>query len=89
MNILLSGFGRSTFKKRFLFAWGVDILLSIVFLLLFWLGLPNSGFGEVFTRIRGAVGVTVVMGLVVLVMSFDALLTGILRSKMKDRRIRR
>ncbi|MDE6690962.1 MAG: DUF3592 domain-containing protein [Clostridia bacterium] len=58
MNLLLS-IKRTTFAKRCIFAWGMEILLGVVFLLLFWLGLPHSGFGEVFVRIKGAVGVTV------------------------------
>ena len=35
MNILLSMKGTS-FKKRLLFVWGVEILLGVAFLLLFW-----------------------------------------------------
>lgn len=79
MNLFLSTKG-SSFKKRFAFVWGVDMLLGIAFLLLFRLGLPSSGFGEVFTRIEGAVGVTVVTGLVVLAASLDGLITRKLRS---------
>lgn len=74
MNVLLCMKG-STFKKRFLFVWGTEILLGIAFLLLFWLGLPHSGFGEVFVRIKGAVGITVVCGLVLCVALLDGLIT--------------
>ncbi|MDE6585652.1 MAG: DUF3592 domain-containing protein [Clostridia bacterium] len=81
MNILLSIKG-SNFKKRFSFVWGTQILLGIVFLLLFWLGLPNSNFGEVFARIEGAVGVTVVSGLVLLVTLLDGIITYKLRYRM-------
>lgn len=76
INILLSVKG-SNFKKRLLFAWGTEILLGIAFLLLFWLGLPNSSFGEVFARIEGAVGVTVITSAVSLI----ALLDGIISCK--------
>ncbi len=74
MNLLLS-MKRSTFKKRCVFAWGMEILLGTVVLLLFWLGLPHSGFGEVFLRIKGAVGVTVVCGMVLCVTLLDGIIT--------------
>ncbi len=74
MNLLLS-IKRSTFKKRCFFAWGMQILLGTVFLLLFWLGLPHGGFGEVFLRIKGAVGVTVVCGMVLCVTLLDGIIT--------------
>jgi len=80
MNILLSIKG-SSFKKRFLFIWGTEILIGIAFLLLFWLGLPNSGFGQVFTRIKGAIGITVVCGLVLLVTLIDGIISWRLHSK--------
>ena len=82
MNILLSIKG-SSIKKRLLFVWGVEFLLGITFLLLFWLGLPHSGFGEVFVRIEGVVGVTVILGLVLFVTLLDVLLTQILHVKIK------
>lgn len=71
----------SNLKKRLLFVWGVELLLGIAFLLLFWLGLPNSGFCEVFVRIEGAVGVTVVSGLVLLAALLDGVITQKLRAK--------
>ncbi len=80
VNILL-GTKRSSFKKRLLFSWGVDILLGVVFMLLFWLGLPQSGFGEVFTRFGGAVGVTVVTGMMALAALLDGILTYVLHRK--------
>ncbi|MDE7163343.1 MAG: DUF3592 domain-containing protein [Clostridia bacterium] len=82
MNLLVS-IKRSTFKKRFIFVWGMEILLGIVFLLLFWLGLPNSGFGEVFVRINGAIGVTVVSCLVLCVTLLDGIITYKLNSKIR------
>ncbi|MDE7372944.1 MAG: DUF3592 domain-containing protein [Clostridia bacterium] len=82
MNILLS-IGRNTFKKRLFFVWGVVILLGILFLLLFWLGLPNSGFGEVFARIEGAIGLTVISALALLVVFLDGIITLKLNSKMR------
>ncbi len=80
MNILLTNHV-STFKKRLKFVWGAEVLLGITLLLLFWLGLPNSGFGGVFMRIEGAVGVTVVSGLVLLVSVFDGIITYKLHSQ--------
>lgn len=80
MNILLSIKG-SSFTKRLLFVWGIDILLGITFMLLFWLGLPYSGFGEVFDRIEGAVGLIVVSCLVALVTVLDAVITFKLNKK--------
>lgn len=74
MNILLSIKG-SAFKKRLAFTWGTEILIGIAFLLLFWLGLPNSNFGEVFVRIKGAIGVTVVSGLVLFAALIDGIIT--------------
>lgn len=74
MNILLSIKGNSL-KKRLLFVWGVEIILGIAFLLLSWLGLPKSGFGELFTRTEGAVGLTVILGLVMCVTLLDGIIT--------------
>ncbi len=82
MNILLST-KRNTFKKRIAFVWGAEILLGIAFLLLFWLGLPNSGFGEVFVRIKGAIGVAVVSQIVALIAFIDAIITFKINSKLK------
>lgn len=61
--------------------WGIEIILGITFLLLFWLGLPNSGFNEVFARTEGAVGVTVICGIVLCVALLDGIFTYRLRSK--------
>ena len=80
MNIFISIKG-SSLKKRFLFVWGVEILLGIAVVLSFWTGLPFSGFGAVFLRIRGAIGVTVVTGLVALVSLLDLIITRKLRPK--------
>ncbi len=83
MNILLS-IKENTLKKRFLFVWGIEILLGIVFLLLFWLGLPHSGFGDIFVRFEGAVGVTVVCGLVLCITLLDGVITYKIHSKNLD-----
>lgn len=80
MNILLSLKG-STFGKRLLFVWGAEILLGITFILLFWLGLPHSGFSEVFARIKGATGLAVISQLVMFVALLDGLITCKLRKK--------
>lgn len=82
MNILLSIKG-SSFKKRLAFVWGIEILLGIAFILLFWLGLPNNGFGAVFVRIQGAVGIAVISQLVLLATLLDGIITYKLRSKMR------
>ncbi|MBD5131067.1 MAG: DUF3592 domain-containing protein [Clostridiales bacterium] len=87
MNILVGNYG-TTFLKRLLFVWGAEILLGIIVLLLFWIGLPNSGFGEVFTRINGAIGVTVISGLVLLIALIDGIVTHHLHSKYGDRKYR-
>ena len=79
MNILLSVKGTS-FKKRLAFTWGIEILLCVAVLLLFWLGLPNSGFDEVFIRIRGAIGVTVMLGLVTCATLIDGIVSHKLHS---------
>ena len=80
MNIFISIKG-SSFKRRFLFVWGAEILLGIAVVLSFWAGLPFSGFGAVFLRIRGAIGVTVVTGLVALVSLLDLIITRKLLTK--------
>lgn len=74
MNIFLSKRG-SSFLKRLEFVWGVEILLGIAFVLLFWAGLPHSGIGEVFSRIEGAVGVTVTSEVVALIALLDGLIS--------------
>ena len=74
MNIFLASKG-SSFIKRFLFIWGAEILLGVSVMLLFWTGMPHSGFGEVFARNSGAIGVTVVCGLVLLATLVDGAIT--------------
>lgn len=74
MNIFISIKG-SSLKRRFLFVWGVEILLGIAVVLSFWAGLPFSGFGAVFLRIRGAIGVSAVTGLVALISLLDLIIT--------------
>lgn len=77
MNILLKEKGGSSFIKRLLCVWGAEILLGVAVLLLFWLSLPNSGFGEVFARINGAHGIVAVIGFVVAVIGVDGIITSI------------
>lgn len=81
-NLLLS-ITVNTFNKRLAFVWGIEILLGVAFLLLFWVGLPYSGFGEVFVRIQGAVGVTVVLGLVLCAVLIDGIITCRLKSMLR------
>ena len=82
MLSLLSNIGTS-FGKRFLFVWGALIALAAVMVLLFWLGLPGSGFGEVFRRINGAVGIAVVSQLVLFAAIVDFALTHKFGSKKR------
>ena len=82
MNFLLS-LKTSTYKKRFLFTWGIEFLIGIAFILLFWLGLPHSGFGEVFIRVRGAVGITVILGLIMMACIINGIVTYKLSKKLK------
>ena len=83
-NLFLSAKG-STFSKRFFIVWGAEILLGLAVLLLFWTGLPHSGFGAVFTRIRGAACVLAVTGVASVACLLDGVVTGVLRSKQKIR----
>lgn len=80
MNILL-GIKGSTFKKRFAFVWGAEIVFCFSVILLFWLGLPHSSFGEIFIRINGAIGACVISGLVALIAIIDGIVTHVLHSK--------
>ncbi|MDE5563324.1 MAG: DUF3592 domain-containing protein [Clostridiales bacterium] len=70
MMFLLGALGTS-FLKRLCFVWGMIILLGIALFLLPWVGFPNSSFGEVFSRMDGAVGIIVVCGLAFLAMCAD------------------
>ncbi|MDE7107373.1 MAG: DUF3592 domain-containing protein [Clostridiales bacterium] len=79
MNFLLGMIGTS-FKKRLCFVWGLEISLGIALFLLPWIGFPNSGFGEVFARVEGSIGIIVVCGLVLLAMSADGAIMHYVRS---------
>ncbi|MDE6618169.1 MAG: DUF3592 domain-containing protein [Clostridiales bacterium] len=70
MMLLLGALGTS-FLKRLCFVWGMIIVLGIALFLLPWIGFPNSSFGEVFSRMDGAVGIIVVCGLAFLAMCAD------------------
>ena len=88
MNIFLASKG-SSFIKRFLFIWGAEILLGIAIILLFWTGMPRSGFGEVFVRNSGTIGVAVVCGLMLLATLADGLITLKLRPYRSKHRVYR
>lgn len=88
MNIFLASKG-SSFIKRFLFIWGAEILLGAAIVLLFWTGMPRSGFGEVFARNSGAIGVTVVCGLMLLATVVDGIITLKLRPYTSKHRVYR
>lgn len=79
MNMLFGIIGNSL-KKRFMFIWGIEILLGIALFLLPWLGIPNSSFGEVFARIDGSIGIIVVCGLALLATVVDGAIAYEVRS---------
>ncbi len=88
MNIFLASKG-SSFIKRFLFIWGAEILLGVSVLLLLWTGMPNSGFGEVFARNSGAIGIAIVCGLPLLAVLVDGVITLKLRPYRSKHRVYR
>lgn len=73
----------STCKKRFLRIWLPIFIACVTFVLLFWIGLPNSNFGVVFKQIDGAIGYVVIACISVLVSIFDWLFS--LRGKNKGK----
>lgn len=56
----------SSFLKRALCIWLPLLVYSAASVLLYWVGLPYDGFGEVFSRVDGAIGYSVSGGLAVL-----------------------
>lgn len=88
MNIFLASKG-SSFIKRFLFIWGAEILLGVSVVLLLWTGMPHSGFGEVFARNSGAIGITIVCGLSLLAALVDGVITLKLRPYRSKHRVYR
>ncbi len=88
MNIFLASKG-SSFIKRFLFIWGAEILLGVSVVLLLWTGMPHSGFGEVFARNSGAIGITIVCGLPLLAALVDGVITLKLRPYRSKHRVYR
>ena len=71
----------SSYKKRVLYIWLPAFICCVAAVLMFWIGLPNSGFGEVFSRIDGAVGFTVSGGLVLLAAGLDGIISKKLSKK--------
>ncbi len=65
----------NSFIKRLFLIWGAEIVLGVAILLMFWSGIPNSGFGEIFSRISGSIGVVVGCGLVLLATLVDSIIT--------------
>ena len=59
------------FLKRQLFIWLPLTILCIAIMLICWLGLPNDGFGEVFSHMRGAIGYAVFAGATVAAAAID------------------
>lgn len=71
----------STFKKRFTRIWLPIFITCWIFILLCWIGLPNSNFSEIFKFIDGSVGYLVIACISVLVSIFDGFIS--LRHKNK------
>ena len=72
--LLLQEKGNS-FVKRLLIIWLPLFLWCAATVLLYWIGLPNDGFGSVFTRVEGAIGYTVVAGIALLAFLTDTIIT--------------
>ncbi|MDE6302226.1 MAG: DUF3592 domain-containing protein [Clostridia bacterium] len=66
---------RSTFVKRLLRIWLPIFLWCAISVLLFWIGLPNDGFGAVFSRVEGTIGYAVVAGITLLTLLIDAIIS--------------
>lgn len=73
--VLLCQNTNSTFKKRFLTIWLSIIIVCISVILMFWIGLPNRAFSEVFEYIDGSIGYAVIACLSALVSIFDGFIS--------------
>ncbi|MDE7296374.1 MAG: DUF3592 domain-containing protein [Clostridia bacterium] len=65
----------SSFTKRLFRIWLPVFLWCVASVLLFWIGLPNDGFGAVFSRVEGAIGYTVVAGVALLAICIDGIVS--------------
>ena len=64
-----------TFVKRVLRIWLPIFLWCAACVLLFWVGLPNDGFGAVFLRVEGASGYAVIGGIALLAVVIDGIIS--------------
>lgn len=69
--MLLQATGKNTFRNRASFVWLPVFLVCAGAVLLLWAGLPHDGFGAVFTRVRGAIGYTVLAGIALVAAAID------------------
>ncbi len=76
--VCLSGGG---YRRRLLFGYLPVFAAGIVFMLLFWLGLPNDGFGAVFSRMGGATGYLSLSVLAAVAAAIDGAITLRFRKK--------
>lgn len=72
--LLLQEKGNS-FLKRLLFIWLPVFVWCVISILLFWIGLPDDGFGAVFTRVEGAIGYAVIGGVALLAVLTDGIIS--------------
>ncbi|MDE6867527.1 MAG: DUF3592 domain-containing protein [Clostridia bacterium] len=72
--LLLQEKGNSLVKRLFRIHLPV-FLWCVASVLLFWIGLPNDGFGAVFSRVEGAIGYTVVAGIALLTFLIDVIIS--------------
>jgi len=72
--LLLQEKGNS-FVKRLLRIWLPIFFGCAASVMLFWIGLPNDGFGAVFSRVEGAIGYAVVAGVALLAVLIDGIIS--------------
>lgn len=75
----------SSYKKRVLCIWLPAFVCCVAAVLMFWIGLPHSGFGEVFSRIEGVVGFTVSGGLALFAAGLDGVVSRRLLRSRKEK----
>lgn len=74
VQLLLQEKGGS-FVKRLLRIWLPIFAWCAASVLLFWVGLPNDGFGAVFSRVEGSIGYAVVAGVALLAAFLDGIIS--------------
>ncbi len=65
----------SSFVKRLLRIWLPIFFGCAASVILFWIGLPNDGFGAVFSRVEGAIGYAVVAGIALIALLIDGIIS--------------